>query len=153
MVRPCKGSVYFDMDGTIADLYGVPDWLPKLRAGDPSPYVEAAPLVDPVEFIELLEKLRAAGYRIGIVSWLSKDSNRQYDRAVRGGKTLWLHNVLRHFVFDEIHFIKYGRAKHSVVKDKSGWIFDDSDEVLKKWKGKKIDVKTKDIMHELERLL
>ena len=28
--------IWFDMDGTIADLYGVEDWLPKLRAYDPS---------------------------------------------------------------------------------------------------------------------
>ena len=38
-----KGSdkmkmICFDMDGTIADLYAVPNWLDKLRAEDASPY-------------------------------------------------------------------------------------------------------------------
>ena len=27
-------KIWFDMDGTIADLYAVEDWLPKLRAHD-----------------------------------------------------------------------------------------------------------------------
>ena len=27
----------WDMDGTIADLYGVENWLPMLRAFDPTP--------------------------------------------------------------------------------------------------------------------
>ena len=29
--------ICFDMDGTIADLYAVPNWLEKLRAYDASP--------------------------------------------------------------------------------------------------------------------
>ena len=38
-------SIIFDMDGTIADLYGVDDWLTKLRNEDISPYLECEPLV------------------------------------------------------------------------------------------------------------
>ena len=34
-------QIWFDMDGTLADLYGVENWLEKLRASDPSPYAEA----------------------------------------------------------------------------------------------------------------
>ena len=29
--------IWFDMDGTIANLYGVENWLPMLRAYDPTP--------------------------------------------------------------------------------------------------------------------
>ena len=39
-------AIFLDMDGTIADLYGVPDWLNLLRSYDPSPYIQARPLVD-----------------------------------------------------------------------------------------------------------
>lgn len=148
-----RGSIYFDMDGTLADLYSVPEWLPKLRECDPSPYLEAAPMVEPEKLVEVLSKLREKGYRIGIVSWLSKDSTKDYDRAVRASKALWLYENLQRFTFDEIHFVKYGRAKHNVVKDKKGLLFDDSDEVLKKWKGDKIDVKEKNILDVLIGLL
>ena len=41
-----KKMICFDMDGTIADLYNVPNWLPKLRAEDASPYEDAAPIYD-----------------------------------------------------------------------------------------------------------
>lgn len=30
-------KIYFDMDGTIANLYAVEGWLPMLRAYDPTP--------------------------------------------------------------------------------------------------------------------
>ena len=30
-------TFYLDMDGTIANLYAVDGWLPKLRAFDPTP--------------------------------------------------------------------------------------------------------------------
>ena len=39
-----KKAIFWDMDGTIADLYNVPNWLDKLRAEDTSPYREAKPL-------------------------------------------------------------------------------------------------------------
>ena len=31
-------TIWFDMDGTIANLYGVDNWLDKLHASDASPY-------------------------------------------------------------------------------------------------------------------
>ena len=37
--------IWFDMDGTIANLYGVENWLPMLRAYDPTPYANAVPLL------------------------------------------------------------------------------------------------------------
>lgn len=30
-------KIWFDMDGTIANLYGDPNWLEKIRAYDASP--------------------------------------------------------------------------------------------------------------------
>lgn len=39
-------TIYFDMDGTIANLYGVDNWLPRLRSEDATPYEEACPMWD-----------------------------------------------------------------------------------------------------------
>ena len=33
-----KTTIWFDMDGTIANLYGVPGWLSYLQESDPTPY-------------------------------------------------------------------------------------------------------------------
>ena len=39
-------TLVFDMDGTLADTYGVNGWLQMLRAEDPTPYEKATPLYD-----------------------------------------------------------------------------------------------------------
>ena len=39
-------TICFDMDGTIADLYGVQNWLEMLQAENPQPYRQAKPLLD-----------------------------------------------------------------------------------------------------------
>ena len=49
-------NIYFDMDGTIADLYGVENWLEYLRAENPAPYRAAAPMLDMEIFSIILEK-------------------------------------------------------------------------------------------------
>ena len=36
--------ICFDMDGTIADLYGVENWLDMLRNYNPTPYEVAKPM-------------------------------------------------------------------------------------------------------------
>ena len=49
-------TIWFDMDGTIADLYAVENWLPMLRAYDPAPYTLAKPLVHMATLARLLHK-------------------------------------------------------------------------------------------------
>lgn len=85
--------ICFDMDGTIADLYAVPNWLNKLRAEDASPYAEAAPMWDMKALREVLLKLIDKGYEIRIISWLSKDSTEEYKTAVRKAKESGLRSI------------------------------------------------------------
>ena len=56
-------AIYFDMDGTIADLYGVNGWLDSLIAEQTKPYREAKPLVDMRQLGKLLNKLQAQEQR------------------------------------------------------------------------------------------
>lgn len=79
-------TIFFDMDGTLFDLYGVPDWLPRLRAEDASPYIEAAPLLNLQNLGETLQTLQNNGVRIGVISWLSKDATATYKKAIRRAK-------------------------------------------------------------------
>ena len=57
-------TIYFDMDGTIANLYGVNNWLPKLRVEDASPYKEAMPLIDMENLQLLLAILQNRNYQL-----------------------------------------------------------------------------------------
>ena len=74
--------ICFDMDGTIADLYGVEGWLAKLRAEDASPYRDAKPLYDMDELNLVLTALSNEGWEIRVISWLSKSGTPAYDMAV-----------------------------------------------------------------------
>ena len=133
-------TIYFDMDGTIANLYGVENWLEYLIASDETPYREAKPLVRMATLARLLNKLQRNGHKIGIVSWLSKNSTEEYDIRVTNAKIEWLNNHLKSVRFDEIKIGKYGTPKSTMVDDVNGILFDDEEPNRKEWKGIAYDV-------------
>ena len=129
-------TIYFDMDGTLGNLYAVEGWLEALRANDPTPYSMAEPMHDFRHLARLLNNLQNNGYKIGIVSWLSKESNKEYDEAVRRAKRRWLAKHLSSVDWDEVHFVKYGTPKQYVVRDRDGILFDDEERNRNAWRGR-----------------
>ena len=123
-------AIWFDMDGTIADLYSVNDWLPKLRASDASPYAEAMPMLNMNILARKLNKLQRSGYKLGIISWLSKSSTPDYDQAVTLAKLAWLKKHLRSVQFDSIQIVTYGTPKHTLG---NGILFDDEQKNRNDW--------------------
>ena len=95
-------AIYFDMDGTIANLYGVANWLNALRMESVMPYVAAEPLVNPSDFVAIVEQLKNKGYTIGIISWSSMDGSKEYNKRVRAAKLAWVKNYFGD-IFDEFH--------------------------------------------------
>lgn len=128
-------TIYFDMDGTIADLYGVDNWLDMLRAGDVTPYATAKPLVRLNQLARVLNALQANGVKIGIISWLSKTSTAKYDKAVRQAKREWLRRHMPSVHWDEIHIVKYGTPKYKVCRYRAGILFDDEEKNRRHWQG------------------
>lgn len=128
-------AIYFDMDGTIANLYGVENWLPKLRAEDESPYIDAKPLLKFSQLARLLNKLQSNGYVIGVVSWLSKNGTEFYNSKVTKAKLNWLKEHLKSVNFDEIIIVPYGTPKEKIVNYPNGILFDDEEQNRKNWKG------------------
>ena len=126
-------AIYFDMDGTLADFYGVENWLEKLRAFDTSPYKEAKPLINLQALAHRLNALKRKGYTIGIISWLSAESNAEFDEATTLAKLEWLNTHLRSVKFDEIHIVAYGEKKSTLANRKGGLLFDDNMRVRKEW--------------------
>lgn len=115
--------VWFDMDGTIADLYGVQNWLPMLNNEDPTPYEVARPLVNLSRLARYLNKLQKMGWKVGVISWLSKYSTPEYDAAVTGAKMFWLGRHLPSVKWDEIKIVPYGTNKYQTCG--GGCLFDD----------------------------
>lgn len=149
-----KKMICFDMDGTIADLYGVENWLEKLRASDASPYIEARPLWDMDALRSVLDLLMLNGWEIRIVSWLSKGSDKAYDKAVREAKREWL--TANGFPFDRAHFVAYGATKANSVRGAADYavLVDDNDKVRNGWKlGATINPTACDLIEELAKLL
>ena len=67
-----KRGIYFDVDGTIANLYGVEGWLADLEAENVRPYVVAKPMVNLSLLARYIHKAQKMGYVVGVISWLSK---------------------------------------------------------------------------------
>ena len=130
-------AIYFDMDGTITDLYSVPNWLDKLTTSNVTPYCEALPIGNPEELKSVLKRLKECGYHLGIVSWCAKGGSREYNQATRKAKKAWLEKYYPS-IFDEVHIVKYGTPKHRTV-NRSGILVDDSQDVRKAWGTRSID--------------
>ena len=144
-------AIYLDMDGTIADLYAVPNWLKMLRAENPAPYIQAEPLVRLSALARHLNRLQRNGYIIGIISWGSKHATPEYDEAVAKAKNFWLNKHLPSVKFDEIHIVPYGTPKSTVVREKNGYLFDDEENNRVEWGINAFDVVNMlDILGELE---
>jgi hypothetical protein len=125
--------IVFDMDGTIADLYGVNGWLDMLNAENPMPYEIARPMYDMVELAEILNELKEIGYIIAVTTWLAMGSTREYDRQVRLAKLAWLEKY--NFPYDEIHLVKYGTTKANCTRKLGGYqiLVDDNEKVRNGW--------------------
>ena len=158
MIKMMKTKmVVFDMVGTIADLYAVPNWLQMLRAEDPTPYAVAEPMWEMEKLADVLNALRVNGIEIRVVTWLSKDSTEEYKDLVRQAKLEWLKEM--GFPFDNFHGVQYGATKANSVRkylaeDETAILFDDNAKVRKGWTlGETVDPTTTNIIEFLENLL
>lgn len=146
--------ICFDMDGTIADLYGVEGWLAKLRAEDASPYRDAKPLYDMDELNLVLTALSNKGWEIRVISWLSKDASAEYNKAVRLAKREWLAKY--NFPVDKVHLVAYGTTKANSVRKFTAQaiLVDDNAKVRDGWHlGDTIDPTEGNLIERLTALL
>ena len=147
-------EICFDMDGTIADLYSVEDWLSKLRDEDASPYLDAQPMWDMEVLADTLRQLKNQGITITVITWLAKDSSTEYKKAVREAKLAWLNKY--DFPFDHFHGVQYGATKADSVRKftNNAWLIDDNAKVRNGWHlGETIDPAEVDIISLFESLI
>ena len=126
-------TIYFDMDGTLYDLYGCAHWLEKLETENVEVYREGAPLHNLAALARKLNSMRRNGFNIGVISWTSKNGSEKFNREVEEVKREWLARHLPSVQFNEIHIVDYGVSKKEVARDKNGWLIDDDERVLKDW--------------------
>ena len=141
-------TINFDMDGTIADLYGVENWLDYLIAGDVFPYENAEPLLRLSALARRLNNLQKNGYNLAVISWLSKSGTDEYNAEVEAVKRAWLKKHLPSVKWDAIHIVPYGTPKQNFCGNPLDILFDDEAKNRENWTGRAYDVD--DILATLE---
>lgn len=124
----------FDMDGTLADFYGVDGWLEDLKNENTRPYEVAKPIYEPEILNAIIDLLKINGWRIVVTTWLSKGGSKEYNDRTREAKKAWLAEV--GFSYDEIHLVKYGTTKANCTRQLGGFqvLVDDNETVRNGWK-------------------
>lgn len=149
--------ICFDMDGTIADLYGVQGWLEDLRNENTRPYEQAEPMWNMQELAKVLENLQNQGVEIRVITWLSKDSSEEYKEKTRQAKIEWLEKV--GFPYDKFHGVAYGTTKANAIRkyleqEELAILIDDNAKVRQGWNmGNTINPTTENIIDILKALL
>ena len=146
-------TLVFDMDGTIADFYGVNGWLNDLQNENTRPYDMAKPLYNMEVLYALIDFLRMQGWRIVVTTWLAKGATKAFDDAVRASKLQWLQKY--NFKYDEIHLVRYGTTKANATRHHGGFqvLIDDNEQIRKGWHlGDTIDANG-NILNELLKLI
>ena len=133
-------TINFDMDGTIANLYGVENWLDYLIAEDTTPYEVAVPLLRLSALAKRINNLQRKGYEIAIISWLSKGGSDEYNEAVMEAKLAWLAKHLPSVHWDYINIVPYGTPKQNFCNNPLDILFDDEERNRTNWTGRAYDV-------------
>lgn len=123
--------VYLDMDGTIANLYGVSDWLPKLEKEEQGLFLNLEPLVTEEELLNTFPKDE---YEIRILSMTPNAASQEYCEIVKREKDLWLNTFFPNSISKRI-YKKYGKSKN-LRNCVNTILVDDNKTIRMLWKGK-----------------
>ncbi len=140
-------KIYFDLDGTIYDLYNFPNWLYMLQ-NEESPFYDLPPLVDIKVLRKIMEKLQSretASFEI--ISWLPMNASIAFEEKCTDEKINRVHDDFGTELFNNGHFLRYGTPKESAVLEpltRKHVLIDDNLEILEQWElagGKGIEAK------------
>lgn len=85
------------------------------------------------ELAEVLNMLKAHGWRIAITTWLAMDGTKEYNKRTAEAKKEWL--ARHNFPYDEIHCVKYGTTKANCTRHKADFqiLVDDNKKIRDGW--------------------
>lgn len=128
-----------DMDGTLADLYGVDKWIDDLDNKRARPYEVAKPMMNIPKINKALREMNVV-----VATWLSKVTDETFDKAVIVAKKGWLKK--NNFKYNSFAPMSYGTNKGDAVKKRKlltkglSLLIDDDPRVRDSWQlGPKLD--------------
>lgn len=149
-------KIYFDMDGTVADLYGEKNWLNNLRNEREGSFINLRPLVDMNELAMVCHQLMNLGYSFGVITWLPMGASYEFERVCEEEKRAWVEEFMPWV--SEFYAKSYGVPKQYAPSKRAAEMIlvDDNAEVRAMWNTEvqrsSIDA-TQDIIKELRKLL
>lgn len=133
-------TIWFDMDGTIAELYKVPGWLEMLRTSDWRVYDKCLPRAHFDRINSAIEALTAHGWQVGVITWASKGIGWGMDCDCIGDvKFNWLNRYFPALADGKFACIPYGESKAQYLLDMENagevnYLVDDNKEVREDWR-------------------
>lgn len=149
-------KIYFDMDGTVYNLYGMENWLEMLRNEEKGAFTLGKPLVDMDRLKRVCMELIGIGYQIGIITWLPMGASLEYCEVCTEEKRNWAEENMPYI--SEFYALEYGTPKQYAPARRAAemWLVDDSKEVREMWvteKQRKAIDANDNIIKALERIL
>lgn len=136
-------KVYFDLDGTLFNLYGKSNWLETLENEREGAFkVENLlndgfmPEIDLVEFYDKINDLKSKNVSFGVITWLPMEATKEYEEVCTKEKEEWINEYLP--FIDTVSIVPYGTPKHLLCgKAKRVVLIDDNKKVCHDWRTKK----------------
>ena len=75
-------AIYFDMDGTIADLYNEENWLTRLLNEEKGLFRNLKPMHDKDRLTKVINDLIKLGFEIEVITWTPKNVSQEYIKIV-----------------------------------------------------------------------
>lgn len=128
-----RTNVFFDMDGTVADLYGRDGWLLELRS-KVSPFKELAPLVDMEALDSYMKALKPRNFHFSVITWTPMEAPYNFHKQCEADKREWVNEHMPSNV--QFDALRYGVAKQDsriVNKNEVNILIDDNPEVIEAW--------------------
>lgn len=130
-------KIYFDMDGTVYNLYGIKNWLEMLRNEEKDAFTIGKSLVDMNRLKKVCLKLIEIGYQIGIITWLPIGASPEYCEICTKEKREWIEKNMPYV--SEFYAQEYGTPKQYAPARRAALmiLIDDNKEVREMWKTEK----------------
>ena len=125
----------FDLDGTLYNLYNIPNWLDMLEKEIPTVFTVGKPLQNMEYLNKKIEVFQKLGVTFSVVSWLSLKGSDKFNKQCISKKMEWCKKYLP--TVKELHFIPYGTPKTLYTKkEKFNYLIDDNLEIVSKFNKK-----------------
>lgn len=160
-------SIWFDLDGTLYELYKMPNWLERLEKRDWNVFIDGEPRKHHERIREAIKALQAKGWIVGCITWGSRGISKEEElQEIAEKKKKFLAKYFPELL-ENFYCLPYGASKALPImrnpcyirpSKQVNYLVDDNKIVRKNWRtsGQEFGFKTinasRSFIRELEAL-